>query len=205
MPSRRPSLVSLEGDATLWRRATSVMTVPYIPDVPLPEDVIGQQEPDGRPRKVLSTKHIPAALAGLAVGAAIGVLLATQLRQEEPGPIRAFAFVGLPRSSLGGVVVPVSVVNAGTAAFRVADVRGPDGVGATITYGLRTESVVVPAGEAQEVLVSVSRDCQDDRRTATALEFDIVVRADESSTTQSVPIYEGFGGFLPGFVPCDGE
>lgn len=175
-----------------------------VPRMPLREDIIGQDESTGRPRQPRHAKCIAAVMAGLAAGAITGSLLTAQLRQEEPGPARAFAFAGPPRHSPEEVVVPIEVSNAGTAPFRVSDVRRPGGVEAGLTFALRTDGVAVPAGEARTVHINVRRDCQtNDRRTAARPELDIAIQANDAATMQHVPIF-GFAAQLPGVLPCEG-
>jgi hypothetical protein len=79
---------------------------------------------DGAPqsRRYGTTALALTGLAGIALGGLVGSLVTRSLAPEQP-PSRIFIAAGVPKKSVGDMVFPVSVVNAGPEPLTVVGVR----------------------------------------------------------------------------------
>lgn len=140
-----------------------------------------------------------AAGAGLLVGAVLGSAVTTALRSDDGGPPRLVASAGPPRQSLGEVVVPVDVTNAGSRTFVVQAVRAtPDG----LTSALVGEQVRVPAGEAREVLARLDRDCPAAPLEDGDVRLDLEVRAGDDLSAHRVGVPDAVASLLRIVLAC---
>jgi hypothetical protein len=120
-----------------------------------PVDQIGSAwQPDGarQPRRYGTKAVALTGLAGIGLGGLVGTLVTRGLAAEPPAS-RVFVAAGVPEKSVGEMVFPVSVINAGHEPLSVVGVHlaRNDMVGTPLEL-VSGGSPTVPANEGAEFL-----------------------------------------------------
>ncbi len=157
----------------------------------------GRQADGARQSRRYGTKAVAlTGLAGIALGGLVGSLVTRGLAAEPP-PSRVFVAAGVPEKSVGDMVFPVSVINAGHEPLSVLGLHlaRNDMVGTPLEL-VSGGSPTVPANEGAEFLVRAPATCPPELQGQSGgVQLSVVVRVGDGVDR---PVFHRVAGAVSG-------